>query len=204
MKDMKNKNRQSKGDTHHSSKLTTNKINEMLNNIENGYFKTVKEISDYYKINNASIYDILNNKLWTHVTKNHNLFELKQLLSISTKQQFFGENSPNNKLDNTISDEDRKTVTKEIIDRLDAIIKILYDLREYGSKEPVKKKVEYLLNAGLDNKTISKILEIDYLNELELLVIEYINFKQCKLPAAGACRAASIASLRCLQLGLLG
>jgi hypothetical protein len=98
MEDMVNKDRQSKGDNHYTSKLTGEIVKNILDGIQKGKFKTSKEIINKYQISNSCIYNILNNKWWKHITTNYNLIKLKKLLDVSTKQQFFGENSPSNKL----------------------------------------------------------------------------------------------------------
>lgn len=49
---------------------------------------------------------------------------------------------------------------QRIIDRLDVLINLLYDLKEFGSKTTVKDKINYLAQSGLDNKSIAKILRV--------------------------------------------
>jgi DNA-binding NarL/FixJ family response regulator len=54
----------------------------------------------------------------------------------------------------------KEDVGKNIVDRLDVIINLLYDIKEFEKKEPIKSKVAYLARAGVDNKSIAKILGI--------------------------------------------
>lgn len=75
--DMVMKNRQAKGSVNGNSKLTEEIVEEILININSGYFKSVREIEDHYQIGQFMVYGILNENYWTHVSSRFNMNEIK-------------------------------------------------------------------------------------------------------------------------------
>jgi predicted DNA-binding protein YlxM (UPF0122 family) len=69
MKDRNNKERQAKGSNNGKSILTEEKCWEILNLIYTGELKTPYEIMDKYNMSRQAIYDFLNGKNWSHITK---------------------------------------------------------------------------------------------------------------------------------------
>lgn len=94
MNDKISKNRQTKGSDISSSKLSENSIIEILEGIINGKFNSYDDIQNNFDISISSVSSILNGMRWTHITKDYNLFELKNKIIKSRK----GTNSPSSLL----------------------------------------------------------------------------------------------------------
>jgi hypothetical protein len=80
MKDMVSKNRQAQGGQNGNSKLSDSDVEEMLLNVESGYFRTCMEIMNHYHVGNFTVYGILNENYWTHISKNFDMVEIKKKL----------------------------------------------------------------------------------------------------------------------------
>jgi hypothetical protein len=79
MKDMVSKNRQAKGSKHGRSVLNENIINEILSNILNGKLAKITKIAEKYQVHEDTIYRIINNKQWLHVTKSYDMIKIKKI-----------------------------------------------------------------------------------------------------------------------------
>jgi len=85
MADMVNKNRQAKGSDNGNSSLTENDVEEMLINIQSGYFRSTIEIMNHYDIKSFMVHSILRGEYWTHVSDEFDLKVIKNVLFKNTK-----------------------------------------------------------------------------------------------------------------------
>jgi hypothetical protein len=80
MNDKINKNRQAKGSQIHLAKLNEEIIENMMEDILNGIVKRVGDTSKKYQISVETISQIINKRIWTHVTKNYDMVKIKNIL----------------------------------------------------------------------------------------------------------------------------
>lgn len=78
--DMINKNRQKPplGQKNAFSTLLNSQVIEILNNVINGKYNSVSEISDHYNVGLDCIYQIFKEINWKHITKDYNMVDLRK------------------------------------------------------------------------------------------------------------------------------
>lgn len=81
MEDMVNKGRQAKGGRNGNSSLNEDLVEEMLTNILSGYFTSVKEIMKHYDVRNFTVYGILKEDYWTHISENFDMDVIRNKIS---------------------------------------------------------------------------------------------------------------------------
>lgn len=83
--DKVNKDRQAKGSKNGNSKLTDVNIIEFINLTLSGDFTSCYDIAEHYNVSYEAIIRIINQKMWTHVTKDYDMIKIKSLLDNSNK-----------------------------------------------------------------------------------------------------------------------
>jgi hypothetical protein len=83
------KGRQAKGSENGNSKLIESDIIEIINLILSGHFTSGTVIAKQYKVSRRVIENIINQKLWKHVTKDYDMAKVKSLLDMRAGSKHF-------------------------------------------------------------------------------------------------------------------